>query len=229
MHNNRCECICTHTQLQFRRRQSQCWGYIGLWHSQVTITTQQWCKHAQSTWFEIVDVMQLNLASAGSRKGKPSSTGGTTANTRPTDVPDMADGEAQDMADLGPEPHPQPHVEGVNFAVPEEMPQGTPPPVPEGLPVVSLTDIALMEQKTGVRGRRVKSRRGSTTASHASLPQIPENVEITPLHARTERSDSLRDRVSVCQQGVNRLAEVQELEVAACLLHTALHCSHTFR
>jgi hypothetical protein len=82
---------------------------------------------------------------------------------------------------------------------------------------VSLTDIALMEQRKGARGRRVKSRLGSTTASHASLPQIPENVEITPLHARTERSDSLRERVSLCQQGVNRLAEVQELEVWACL------------
>jgi hypothetical protein len=124
----------------------------------------------------------------------------------------MEAGESQDINDL-PEPHPQPHVEGVSFAVPEEMPQGTPPPVPEGLPVVSLTDIALMEQRKGMRGRRVKSRRGSTTASHASLPQIPENVEITPLHARTERSDSLRDRVTLSQQGVNRLAEVQELEV----------------
>lgn len=130
------------------------------------------------------------------------------------------------MADLGPEPHPQPHVEGVSFAVPEEMPQGTPPPVPEGLPVVSLTDIALMEQKTGMRGRRVKSRRGSTTASHASLPQIPENVEITPLHARAERSDSMRDRVSVSQPGVSRLAEVQELEVRSrvCFFIRPLHC-----
>lgn len=117
------------------------------------------------------------------------------------------------MSDLAPEPHPQPRVEGVHFAVPEEMPQGTPPPVPEGLPVVSLTDIALMEQKKGMRGRRVKSRRGSTTASHASLPQIPENVEITPLHARTERSDSLRERVSLSQTGVNRLAEVREQDL----------------
>ena len=71
-------------------------------------------------------------------------------------------------------------------------------------------------------------RQGSTTASHASLPQIPENVEITPLHARTERSDSLRERVSVSQQGVNRLAEVQELEVASCFLPGQLHCSRTF-
>lgn len=162
-------------------------------------------------------VLQLNLSSSGSRKGKPSSTGGTTANTRPTDVPDMPDGEAPDMSDLTPEPHPQPRVEGVNFALPEEMPQGTPPPVPEGLPVVSLTDIALMEQKKGMKSRRVKSRRGSTTASHASLPQIPETHEITPLHARgNERSDSLRERVSLSQQGVNRLAEVQELEVRHC-------------
>lgn len=159
--------------------------------------------------------MQLNLASAGGMKGKPSSTGGTTANTRPTDLPDVPESNDLDMSDLGSETHPQPHVEGVSFSVPEEMPQGTPPPVPEGLPVVSLQDIAVMEQKKGMRGRRVKSRRGSTTASHASLTAIPENVEITPLHARTnERSDSLRDRMSLSQQGVNRLADVQELEVS---------------
>ena len=65
-----------------------------------------------------------------------------------------------------------------------------------------------MEQKKGGRGIRVKSRRGSTTASHASLSAIPENV---PLHPRSERSDSMR--VAHAGQPLNRLADVQELEV----------------
>jgi hypothetical protein len=152
---------------------------------------------------------QLNQSSVA-RKGRPSSTGGTTANTRPTDLPDVP--ELADVPEAAEMPiESEAEVTGVHFVVPEDMPQGTPPPVPEGLPVVSLHDIAVMEQKQGRRGMRVKSRRGSTTASHASLSAIPENLEITPLHARSERSDSMR--VTLAAQTISRLADVQELEV----------------
>lgn len=136
--------------------------------------------------------------------------GGTTANTRPTDLPDVPEaGEVGDVADLPAADHP-PTAEGASahYSVPDDAPLSTPPPVPEGLPVVSLQDIAVMEQKKGGRGIRVKSRRGSTTASHASLSAIPENV---PLHPRSERSDSMR--VAHPGQPLNRLADVQELEV----------------
>lgn len=138
------------------------------------------------------------------------SSGGTTANTRPTDLPDVPEaGEFVDVADLPAGSHPPAEAsEAARYAVPDDMPLSTPPPVPEGLPVVSLQDIAVMEQKKGGRGIRVKSRRGSTTASHASLSAIPENV---PLHPRSERSDSMR--VAHAGQPLNRLADVQELEV----------------
>jgi hypothetical protein len=149
---------------------------------------------------------ELNQASIA-RKGQPSSTGGTTANTRPTELPDLP--ELSDVPESGeiPDQH-SPRSDGVHFAA-TDMPGGTPPPVADGLPVVSLQDIAVMEQKEGRRGRRVKSRRGSTTASHASLSAIPENVEITPLLARVERSDSMR----LAAHPVSRLADVQELDV----------------
>lgn len=129
------------------------------------------------------------------------------------DVPES--GEYADVADL---PAASPRAEDrdeAQYDVPDDMPLGTPPPVPEGLPVVSLQDIAVMEQKKGGRGIRVKSRRGSTTASHASLSAIPENV---PLHPRSELSDSMR--VAHAGQPLNRLADVQELEVT---LRTLLH------
>ena len=124
-------------------------------------------------------------------------------------------GEFVDVTDLPAANHP-PTADGAaaDYAVPDDMPLSTPPPVPEGLPVVSLQDIAVMEQKKGGRGIRVKSRRGSTTASHASLSAIPENV---PLHPRSERSDSMR--VAHAGQPLNRLADVQELEVPLCRLH----------
>lgn len=118
-------------------------------------------------------------------------------------------GEFVDVSELPAGNHPPTEGgEAAQYAVPDDMPLSTPPPVPEGLPVVSLQDIAVMEQKKGGRGIRVKSRRGSTTASHASLSAIPENV---PLHPRSERSDSMR--VAHAGQPLNRLADVQELEV----------------
>eukprot|EP00892_Ulva_mutabilis_P010747 jgi/Ulvmu1/8044/UM004_0281.1 len=152
---------------------------------------------------------QLNQTGSMGKKNHPSSTGGTTANTRPTDLPDVPEtGEFADVADLPAASPPPAEDEHAQYDVPDDMPLSTPPPVPEGLPVVSLQDIAVMEQKKGGRGIRVKSRRGSTTASHASLSAIPENV---PLHPRSERSDSMR--VAHAGQPLNRLADVQELEV----------------
>lgn len=153
---------------------------------------------------------QLNQTSSLGKKGRPSSTGGTTANTRPTDLPDVPESdEFVEVTNLPAASHP-PAEDGAaaQYAVPDDVPLSTPPPVPEGLPVVSLQDIAVMEQKKGGRSIRVKSRRGSTTASHASLSAIPENV---PLHPRSERSDSMR--VAHAGQPLNRLADVQELEV----------------
>ena len=152
-------------------------------------------------------LQELNQAS-NTRRGQPSSTGGTTANTRPTDAPDLPD-----LADVpeATEVPMSPAAGGSASFTAGDVPAGTPPPVAEGLPVVSLQDIAVMEQKQGRRGRRMRSRRGSTTASHASLSAIPENVEITPLHARSERSDSMR--VPMGGHVVSRLADVQELDV----------------
>jgi hypothetical protein len=157
-------------------------------------------------------LLELNQASS-TRRGQPSSTGGTTANTRPTEAHDLP--ELSDVPEAASE---VPMSPGGDASTGDEFrgdaPAATPPPVAEGLPVVSLQDIAVMEQKQGRRGRRMRSRRGSTTASHASLTAIPENVEITPLHARSERSDSMR----VGPMGahpVSRLADVQELDVRA--------------
>lgn len=164
---------------------------------------------------------ELNQAST-TRRGLPSSTGGTTANTRPTDAPDLP--ELSDVPEAT-EHSQSPNVGlvdsgGASFgsAAAADVPSATPPPVAEGLPVVSLQDIAVMEQKQGRRGRRVRSRRGSTTASHASLSAIPENLEITPLHARSERSDSMR--VPMPSHPVSRLADVQELDVRPCFALT---------
>lgn len=152
---------------------------------------------------------ELNQASSV-RRGKPSSTGGTTANTRPEDAPDMPElSEIPEAADVPRSPR-APEAAGIFTSI--DAASATPPPVAEGLPVVSLQDIAVMEQKQGRRGRRRPSRRGSTTASHASLSAIPENVEITPLHARSERSDSMRPMGG---HPVSRLADVQELDVRA--------------
>ena len=150
---------------------------------------------------------ELNQASSV-RRGKPSSTGGTTANTRPEDAPDMT--ELSEIPEAAEVPHSPAAPEAAGSFVSIDAASATPPPVAEGLPVVSLQDIAVMEQKQGRRGRRRPSRRGSTTASHASLSAIPENVEITPLHARSERSDSMRPMGG---HPVSRLADVQELDV----------------
>jgi hypothetical protein len=154
---------------------------------------------------------ELNAA-ASVRKGKPSSTGGTTANTRPTEVPDMPE-----LSDV-PEADELESAETVGSTGADIL-ASTPPPMADHLPVVSLQDIAVMEQKQGRRGRRVRSRRGSTTASHTSLSAIPENLEITPLHARSERSDSMR--VTMAPHLGTRLAEVQELDV--CFLSLRLN------
>ena len=78
---------------------------------------------------------ELNQTS-GARKGQPSSTGGTTANTRPADVPDMRDLPDVPPAGLSPrQPNPTPDVD--HFAV-ADMPAGTPPPVAEGLSLIHI-------------------------------------------------------------------------------------------
>lgn len=133
---------------------------------------------------------------------KGASSAADTGNTSVIRVEDLPEPVTPDARSSSASADPTAAVGGASLSA------ATPPPASEELPEVSLADIINNGTK---RISRSRSRRASNN-SMASLSAIPENLEITPLHARSERSDSARAGLPFDKSKM-QLADVAELEL----------------